>query len=230
MAPSASICTMFSYVPCARHVYSQMTSWDDVYAWSELSASAAAATAWFVHKPFLKMRDWPDSLRSITFFLSESSVLKLPVEGGAPSPNTLTEVGPHLSQTFHVRYFAFTRGHRKSSQKPSETNKISFTWNPSLPPKRTKVRTPGFNSLTNVYTKHHLKPKVRFFKNPALPHEFCSFHWTSANLNCDGPLLFCLCSIPPQHHHMHVNPQQSVRHWKLWRLIISQVSFKTEVL
>ena len=60
--------------------------------------------------------------------------------------------------------------HRKSSQKPSETNKISFTsWYPSPPPppvKRTKVRTPGFNSQTNVCTTHHSKPEVRFFRKP----------------------------------------------------------------
>ena len=55
------------------------------------------------------------------------------------------------------------RGHRKSSQKPSETNKTSFTWTPP-PLKRTKVRTSGFNSQTNVYTKHHLKPEVRCFR------------------------------------------------------------------
>ena len=58
------------------------------------------------------------------------------------------------------------RGHCKSLQKPSEANKISFTWNPSLPSKRRKGRTSGFNSQTNVYTKHHLKPKVRFFRKP----------------------------------------------------------------
>ena len=62
------------------------------------------------------------------------------------------------------------RGHRKSSEKPSETNKISFTRNPlpppPPPPKRTKVCTSGFKSKTKVYTKHHLKPKVRFFRKP----------------------------------------------------------------
>ena len=60
-------------------------------------------------------------------------------------------------------------GHRKTSQKPSKTNKISFTWNllpPPPPPKRTKVRTSGFNSETEVYTKHHFQPKVRFFRKP----------------------------------------------------------------
>ena len=58
------------------------------------------------------------------------------------------------------------RGHRKSSQKTSETNKISFTWNPSLPLKRTKLLTSGFNSQTIVYTKQHLKPEMRFFRKP----------------------------------------------------------------
>ena len=69
-------------------------------------------------------------------------------------------------QMAHIPHNGNLRGHRKSSQKPSETNKISFTWNPSLSPKRTNLRTSGFNSQTNVYTKHHLKPEVRFFRNP----------------------------------------------------------------
>ena len=33
------------------------------------------------------------------------------------------------------------RVHRKISQKPSETNKISFTWNPSLPPTMTMSKS-----------------------------------------------------------------------------------------
>ena len=34
----------------------------------------------------------------------------------------------------HITHNGNLRGHRKSSQKPSETNKISFTWNPLPPP------------------------------------------------------------------------------------------------
>ena len=74
---------------------------------------------------------------------------------------------------------------------PSETNKSSHFRlqlsdqcvyktpfeTPSLPLKRTKVRTSGFNSQTNVYTKHHLKLKVRFFffKPPPSQTNFARF-------------------------------------------------------
>ena len=100
---------------------------------------------------------------------------------------------------FHQDFFfghlpSHFRDHHKSSQKPSETNKISFTRDPSLTLKRTEVRTSGFNSQTNVYTKHNLKPKSAIFPNPpppAPPNEFCSFHWASVNC-CDGPLLHAI--------------------------------------
>ena len=46
-----------------------------------------------------------------------------------------------------------------------QTNLVSLE-TPLPPPKRTKVRTSGFNSQTNMYTKHHLKPKVRFLRKP----------------------------------------------------------------
>ena len=63
------------------------------------------------------------------------------------------------------------RGHRKSSQKPSETKKklVSLEIKPPPSPEKNKVRTSGFNCQTNVYTKHHLKPKVRFFRKPHPP-------------------------------------------------------------
>ena len=75
----------------------------------------------------------------------------------------------------------------KVGRSPAKRTKLISLETPSLPPKRTKIRTSGFNSQTNVYMKHHLKPQMRFFsKNPTLVNEFCSFHWASANF-CDGP-------------------------------------------
>ena len=55
------------------------------------------------------------------------------------------------------------RGHRKSSQNPNETNKLSFT-QPPPPPlsilETQKFSTPGFNSRINLYAKDYLKPQV----------------------------------------------------------------------
>ena len=47
----------------------------------------------------------------------------------------------HYSKSPCGRWCYLGGGFRKSLSKPSETNKISFTCNPSLPLKRTKVRT-----------------------------------------------------------------------------------------
>ena len=67
------------------------------------------------------------------------------------------------------RPLALFRGHRKSSQKPIEMNKSSFTWNSSLSLKRTKIRTSAFNSQTGVYAKHCLKPHVWLCDPPPPP-------------------------------------------------------------
>ena len=92
---------------------------------------------------------------------------------------------------------AYLRGHCKSSQKPSETNKNSSTWNPLPPSKWTEqnfalqASTPKSMCIQNtIWT---LK-RVFFESPPPLPNEFCSFQWASANF-CDGPLsilIFCV--------------------------------------
>ena len=85
--------------------------------------------------------------------------------------------------------------HRKSRQKFSETNKISFTWNPlrrSLPETnksshfRLQLLRPQCIQNT-IWSPIFLKCDF-FSKAPTHPNEFCSFYyWASANF-CDGPL------------------------------------------
>ena len=64
----------------------------------------------------------------------------------------------------------FLRGHRKSSQKASEMNKISFTWNPLPPPKMNKkialqASTPRPMCIQNTIWSM----KCDFFENPHPP-------------------------------------------------------------
>ena len=54
----------------------------------------------------------------------------------------------------------------KVRRSPANRTKLVSLVTPTQPPKRTKVPTSGFNSQTNVYTKHYLKPEVRFFRKP----------------------------------------------------------------
>ena len=66
------------------------------------------------------------------------------------------------------------RGHRKSSQKLSKTNKTSFTWNPFLPPRNEQkfALQPQVSSLRPMCIQNttDLTPKVRFFRNSENPH------------------------------------------------------------
>ena len=52
----------------------------------------------------------------------------------------------------------------KVRRSPAKRTTLVSLETPSLPLK--KNRTSGFSCQTNMYTKHHLKPKVRFLRKP----------------------------------------------------------------
>ena len=90
-----------------------------------------------------------------------------------------TEVGadrisPHITHAHtHARAHARThthtrlRGHRKSSQKPTETNKISFTWNPLSPPWNEQKFALQASTLRPMCIQNTIwSLKCDFFENP----------------------------------------------------------------
>ena len=96
----------------------------------------------------------------------------------------------HVQVQDHICLFQ-VRGHRKSSQKPSETNKGNFTWNPSLPQIGQKFKSHFRLQLSDQWVyKTPFEAKSAIFskkkKKPTLPNEYGSFHWASVN-SCDGP-------------------------------------------
>ena len=115
--------------------------------------------------------------------------------------------------------------------------KISFTWNPSLPPKRTleKVRTSGFSDQC-VYKTPFEAWSAIFSKTPTgtLPNEFCSFHWASANF-CDGPLAKktpAPSPFTPAESYCHKGRNHTVIHFYFGADLISVISvqaFFTEI-
>ena len=79
------------------------------------------------------------------------------------------------------------RGHSNSSQKPCETNRISFTQS-LLPLLETNESS---NSQTSVYTKFHLKPRVWLLHPTHPPHpptDFVHFSGLLWTFTCNGPL------------------------------------------
>ena len=99
---------------------------------------------------------------------------------------------PHCWYIHNAGAFTLpTRSHcsgvtAKSSQKPSETKKISFNWNPS--PKTNKSSHVRLQLSDECVCKTPFEAhSAILFENPTLPNEFCSFHWASTNF-CDGPL------------------------------------------
>ena len=68
--------------------------------------------------------------------------------------------------------FVGVRGHRKSLENPSETNKISFTWNPSLPQNEQKFALLGFTSKTkDRFQVSHFRPVVMDIKIGGRPEK-----------------------------------------------------------
>ena len=57
----------------------------------------------------------------------------------------------------------------KVHRTPAKRTQLVSLETPSLPTKRTKGRTSGFNSQTNVHTKDHLKHHECFLRDPLLP-------------------------------------------------------------
>ena len=99
----------------------------------------------------------------------------------------LAEGNPFLSfpPLFSLVFFGWGPIAKLRRSQAKRTMLVSLEPPPPLP-KWTTVRTSGFNSQSNVYTIHHLKPEVRFSDTPPSQTKYLC-HWASANF-CDGPL------------------------------------------